>query len=434
MKYAAFALLLGTLLTILEPLHAATFFYTGPSGGDFFTESNWNSLPACGGTSPLAGEIDEGVEFTHELIIDGASVSAFGNDLVPGNGVIVLDIGAGGMLSLLNGSDLQVTNTLFNAQFELSTGGTFNLMNSTLGVDDDIFWRGTSSFFGGSVETFADDMEFISSDITVNGTVFTSDDSTIFRAEITPAAGSSIIGATFNSAARIGIREFNVTVTDSHFNVTGDVEDLFSTDLDTATAALTLRGDSTLIADQVQEGVRLILEDSAVATLTNVADPDELTWFTQDSTKAILNSPNAQLVLLNPQTESSATKIFNGVTGQSYDADSSTWNPTTWNGTDAVTLSITSTPANADFDGDGDIDGADFLRWQRGFGLTSQTDNSNGDANGDGTVDGIDLAAWQAKFGGPPLVAAISTVPEPSSALLALFALTTCGCLRPRKS
>ncbi len=432
MKYGSIAFVLGTILTIMGTVEAATFFYTGPSGGNFFDETNWNSVSTGGGTSPLAGEIDEGVGFTHELIINGASVSAFGNIVGPGTGTIVLDIGDGGILSLLNGSDLQVTNIAFNAQFELSSGGTFNLMDSTLGVDDDIFLRGTSVFSGGSVESFADDLEFISSAITVNGTEFTSDDSTIFRAEITPAAGSSITGATFNAASRIGIREFNVTVTDSNFNVTGDVEDVFATDLPTATAALTLRGNSTLIADQVQEGVRLILEDSAVATLTNVADDDELTWFTETST-GTLNSPNAQLVLLNPQTESSVAKIFNGVTGQSYDADSSTWNPNNWNGTDAVTLNITSIPANADFDGDGDVDGADFLRWQRGFGLTGQTDNSNGDANGDGTVNGVDLAAWQAKYGGAPFTAAISAVPEPSSVLLALFALTSCGCLRERK-
>ena len=46
-----------------------------------------------------------------------------------------------------------------------------------------------------------------------------------------------------------------------------------------------------------------------------------------------------------------------------------------------VTGELAVTQENADFDGDGDVDGADFLRWQRGFGLMNQLDNSNGDAN-----------------------------------------------------
>jgi hypothetical protein len=55
--------------------------------------------------------------------------------------------------------------------------------------------------------------------------------------------------------------------------------------------------------------------------------------------------------------------------------------------------------ALADHDVDGDADGADFLRWQRGVGLTGQTNNSNGDADRSGTVNGIDLPLWRGKFG-----------------------------------
>jgi lysophospholipase L1-like esterase len=44
----------------------------------------------------------------------------------------------------------------------------------------------------------------------------------------------------------------------------------------------------------------------------------------------------------------------------------------------------------ADFDSDGDIDGGDFLTWQRGLGLSGQSNKSTGDANGDGNVNGAD--------------------------------------------
>ncbi len=61
-----------------------------------------------------------------------------------------------------------------------------------------------------------------------------------------------------------------------------------------------------------------------------------------------------------------------------------------------------------DFQHDGDVDGDDFLEWQRGFG-------TDYDAN--------DLADWQAHFGetaGLPLSAASAAVPEPSTLFLLL--------------
>jgi len=74
---------------------------------------------------------------------------------------------------------------------------------------------------------------------------------------------------------------------------------------------------------------------------------------------------------------------------------------------------------NADFDGDVDVDGADFLIWQRGLGSVGQVDNSNGDADLSGTVDGADLAVWETQYGNPPpLAAASAIVPEPSSVVL----------------
>jgi hypothetical protein len=77
-------------------------------------------------------------------------------------------------------------------------------------------------------------------------------------------------------------------------------------------------------------------------------------------------------------------------------------------------------PANdADFDNDSDVDGNDFLIWQRGVGVGNN--NSTGDANASGTVDGADLAVWRAEFG-PAGLAAASAVPEPASAALVMLA------------
>jgi hypothetical protein len=76
---------------------------------------------------------------------------------------------------------------------------------------------------------------------------------------------------------------------------------------------------------------------------------------------------------------------------------------------------------NADFDGDGDVDGADFLTWQRNVGATGQPPSA-GDADGDGNITAADLDIWKTQFG-PAAAAATSAIPEPSAGLLAAAAL-----------
>jgi hypothetical protein len=102
---------------------------------------------------------------------------------------------------------------------------------------------------------------------------------------------------------------------------------------------------------------------------------------------------------------------------------SSITGPTT--GTDIVLMGLsTETIAvdDADFDNDGDVDGQDFLTWQRGLGVG--TTNMAGDANNSGSVTGADLAIWKAQFD-TPAIAAAGAVPEPHSlALVALAGLT----------
>ena len=55
---------------------------------------------------------------------------------------------------------------------------------------------------------------------------------------------------------------------------------------------------------------------------------------------------------------------------------------------------------SADFDTDGDVDGSDFLAWQRGFGTAAPNATpADGDANGDKVVDATDLLVWEDQFG-----------------------------------
>jgi hypothetical protein len=83
--------------------------------------------------------------------------------------------------------------------------------------------------------------------------------------------------------------------------------------------------------------------------------------------------------------------------------------------------------ASADFDVDLDVNGFDFLAWQRGFGSTGAAATSaNGNADADSDVDGDDLAVWQSQFGDNSAAVAAAK-PAAASAITAdsAFALST---------
>lgn len=82
---------------------------------------------------------------------------------------------------------------------------------------------------------------------------------------------------------------------------------------------------------------------------------------------------------------------------------------------------------DADFDGNGRVDGLDFLALQEGLGIASGATLAQGDANGDGAVDGLDLAIWETQYGTVGQTAASAAVPEPSSVLLLLFGYICCS-------
>jgi hypothetical protein len=78
--------------------------------------------------------------------------------------------------------------------------------------------------------------------------------------------------------------------------------------------------------------------------------------------------------------------------------------------TDDFTIQRSAVPVlPGDFDGDNDVDGADFLKWQRGFG---------------DTYDGNDLAAWEANYGNvAPPTATSTAVPEPATGILLVLGM-----------
>lgn len=92
---------------------------------------------------------------------------------------------------------------------------------------------------------------------------------------------------------------------------------------------------------------------------------------------------------------------------------------------------------SADFDIDGDVDGADFLTWQRGLGMADPITRANGDADnldpdGDGplenSVDANDLAIWKSAWQPQStlvqgfvryVTSGVEGVPEPGSLVIA---------------
>jgi hypothetical protein len=96
---------------------------------------------------------------------------------------------------------------------------------------------------------------------------------------------------------------------------------------------------------------------------------------------------------------------------------------------DDISVSVSQfAPLAADFDEDNDVDGADFIVWQRTLGGIV-TPGTGADGDGSGVIDSGDLDLWKARFGntsGSISAARIDAehVPEPSSLLMLGIALT----------
>ena len=85
-----------------------------------------------------------------------------------------------------------------------------------------------------------------------------------------------------------------------------------------------------------------------------------------------------------------------------------------------------------DFNGDGNVDGADFVVWQTNFPSLSGKTRASGDGNGDGAVDGADFVLWQTNF---PTTASGSAVavPEPAAAVGLVWIAVVAACAAMRR-
>jgi hypothetical protein len=83
---------------------------------------------------------------------------------------------------------------------------------------------------------------------------------------------------------------------------------------------------------------------------------------------------------------------------------------------------------SADFNADGVVDSNDLTLWRSGV-ASGGNEKVDGDADNDQDVDGADFLAWQRQLGSEPAIHASSTVPEPSSAELLISILAAAAAL-----
>lgn len=316
-------------------LPAQTFYYVGPAGGDFFDEANWNDSADGAGGAPVGDLIPDSASgaIAIDLIIDGGMAEAAGQ----------VDFGAGS-LSLLGGASLSITGA--GNVLDMNPDSAFNLVDSTLSVAGDMFFEGAASFSGGSVTSEGDDIEFQDAltSLAINGTSFaTPADNIIFDAQL-----GAITGASFFSVDRLGLRNTTADPTsrlvmaDSSIDINGgagDVDDVFDTNNGNG-AILALDGASTLLANQIDDGISLELLGSSVATLTTTSGAVDAA----NGGTITIFSTSARLVLTNESDTDVRGALVNGLTGLSYLDDPSAWNVSNWNGSDAATLSLVPEP------------------------------------------------------------------------------------------
>ena len=219
--------------------------------------------------------------------------------------------------------------------------------------------------------------------------------------------GSAQITVTASDGISSFDRIFNVTITPDTIN-----GGTFLKDLDSPIHVL-------------EEGVASTLQLEAVDVEGDAVFFDHNSSQVPAGSTVTINSATG-LVTFTPAANYTGT--FNYLVGVRPLTGSNTSD--TWD-TQQIPVLVLPDSLVADFNADADVDGGDFLNWQRG--VASGTTQPQGDATGDGVVNALDLAAWGFQYEQQASgLATIQSVPEPSTLAMALVMALFAGKFRRR--
>jgi len=237
----------------------SAYTFMGPSGGNFFDESNW--LDAQGNTAPF-GTINPNADIAHSLIIPANVSVTSGN--TPGRAQFV----QGGSLEMFAGSSLNITTNnggggALGLNFQDGTG--LKVTNATIFTDSGIQLSGETSIIdstltagGAESDLYFDQV----SDSFISGSTLTATDVLGFESSTPTILNSNIVAEAFSLKfeSQISIRDTQITTTGGEIQAASD---------DRAdNTLLRLMGTSEVTSTSLCDGVSAVLDDSSVLTLS----------------------------------------------------------------------------------------------------------------------------------------------------------------------
>jgi hypothetical protein len=365
--------------------------------------NNHSTFSISGGTFTNYGHffVGRGASTNATVNITGGELNV-GNRFLMGSGTAtgVTTNHSGGTLNASTDirvgdvGDVGVTDSTYN----LSGTG---VLNSTAGGI--VGRQGTGRFIQtGGVANFTDTLALGNREVAANATTG------LYKISAGELNAGAAAGTTALNIAPNGTGEFRVAGDGAIINLYGSLLSN-NTDNGIGTLAFELEPSELLSTINVTDSAVFSLGSKLVFDATN-ASPTQTTYD-----------------LLKAASIDDQGLEFSGPSGWSYQI------VTGDSGQILQAVGPTIADESADFDGDGDVDGRDFLIWQRGFGLTGSASPADGDANSDGNVNDADLAIWQTQYASVPTAAAVATVPEPATAVVSLIAAIVVTGLRQRQ-
>ncbi len=230
--------------------------------------------------------------------------------------------------------------------------------------------------------------------------------SAVSFASTPPNAGDFRLGLAFADATHIFSKPISSTTLyyTSYSDSTGTL--VTSASLPAGAAA------ETELAYTVLNGTPLLAAQSSGdshISVYNVADP----------ANPVLLATAAGLVL-SPNLNNTGQLAWGAATvNPDGSATQNLYGMRTNGGIRAFTFTLPVPGVDGDYNGNGVVDAADYVVWQKNNGLIGGATKAQGDGNGDGNVTSEDYDYWRARFGNPSGSAAdtvtTTTIPEPSA-------------------